>query len=99
MLSDDELETHGELLNRQRNTLLLSNFNDVVNKNIFQLLCVIMKINPVSRGHNALENQILHSYLQSIDARRKQNDGALIFEQLMMIKRLVNRQPYSLNSQ
>jgi hypothetical protein len=99
MLSDDQLENHGDILRRQRNTLLLTNFNEAVSKNLFQLLCVIARVNPVSRGHNTLESQILHSYLQSIDQKGNTNNDTILFEQLMMIKRLVNRSPYCLSTQ
>lgn len=52
-----------ELLDQQRPQLLITNFNDDVSKNLFQVLCSIIKLQPVSRGYNTLEPMLLTTFL------------------------------------
>lgn len=97
-LSQEDLASNGTVLQRQRGALLINNFNEVVRKNLFQLLCVIVQISPVSRGQNLMEPQILQQYLKSIDDRRTGSLDSMLLEQIMMMKRLINRPSYSLNA-
>lgn len=99
MLSDELLDENQGMFKRQRAALLINHMNEVISKNLFQILCVIMRLPPISRGHNCLEPQVFNAYLATLDERQRSSPETLLFEQLMMLKRLINRPLYSLNSQ
>ena len=76
----------------------LEKFNgclDVISKNLFKIICVILSLPFNQQGHALLEDDILNTYLDSINHYRDDHDVILI-NQLATIKNLINRPSYTL---
>ena len=69
---------------------------DDVIKNLFKVCCGILNINLRQRGLNQVRDDLLQSYLDSINFEIQDND-LLLLNQLTTIKRLVNRPSFSIN--
>lgn len=70
--------------------------HDDISKNLFKITCAILNLSVNQRGHNFLEENLLNTYLDSINHSRDDHDLILI-NQLATIKNLINRPTYSLS--
>lgn len=101
---DKNLDLFNYLDQQKQNLLISSDLEtfkseqDDVSRNLFKIICAIMKQNVNQRGHNFLDDKILYTYLDSINYDRDETD-LIYVDQLAAIKSLINRKTYSLTDQ